>query len=198
VIPEEIITVIREASDIATIAGEHVQLRRSGVELKGRCCFHADRTPSFAVHPGKQVFRCHGCGVGGDIFKFIRLLHKCSFRQAVEFLASRAGMSIDGFKPTPELTAKVAAIKSQREDQLAFRRFCNERVKAINERYRSLERSATHAEDYLRTEDSDLYLHNLAWDALKRFIDFAAEIERAGLCDPDILKSEWEQMRAAA
>jgi hypothetical protein len=105
---------------------------------------------------------------------------------------------MEGFKPSPELTAKVAAIKSQREDALTFKRFCDERIKAVNQQYRSLARAATHAEDCLRAGESDPYVHDLAWDALQRFIDFEARIEREGLCDLDVLRHEWESRRVAA
>jgi DNA primase len=194
----ELIEAVRALSSIEHVIGEHTQLRRCGVELRGRCLFHSDKTPSLYIRPTKGVFHCHGCGVGGDVFEFVRLLHHCSFRQSMEFLAARAGIRIDGFTPSPELTAKVSELKAQREDELAFKRFCDERITAINQRYRSLGRSATHAEDYLRTGSPDSYLHDLAWDALKRFIDFETRIEREGLCDLDILKTEWSKLHAAA
>ena len=197
-IPTEFIELLREASSIVTIVGEHVRLRRSGVELVGRCPFHADQTPSLYVHPGKGVFRCHGCQTGGDVFEFVRLFHKCSFRQSVEFLAARAGLKLDGFNASPELTQKVSEMKAKRREIEDFERFLNDRIEAVNRQYRALGRAATHAEVCLRAGESDPHVHDLAWDALKRFIDFEARIEHEGLCDLDILRSEWEQMRAAA
>ena len=113
-ISPEFIESVRVLSPIDQVVGEHVHLRRSSTQLAGRCPFHADKTPSLYVRPSKCVFHCHGCGAGGDVFEFVRLLHRCSFRQSVEFLAGRAGVRMDGFKPSPELTAKVAALKAQR------------------------------------------------------------------------------------
>jgi DNA primase len=194
----ELIEAVRAVNAIEHVISEHVQLRRSGVQLTGRCCFHADRTPSLYVHPAKSVFRCHACQAGGDVFKFVQLLHQCSFRQSVEFLAARAGVRIDGFRPSPELKAKVSALKAQREEQMQFERFCNDRIEAVNRRYRALGRAANHAEDCLRAGESDLYIHDLAWDALKQFRDFEARIEREGLCDVDILRTEWEELSAVA
>jgi DNA primase catalytic core len=197
-IPIEFVQLLREASSIVDVVGGHVKLRKAGVELVGRCPFHEDHTPSFYVHPDKQFFRCHGCQAGGDVFAFIRLLNKCSFREAVSHLAARAGIKLDGFRASPELTAGVQSIKAQRDDELAFKRFCDERIEMINRQHRSLSRAATHAEDYLRAGDSDPYLHDLAWSAFERFRTFEASIEREGLCDPDVLRSAWEELRRDA
>lgn len=195
----ELIEALRASNPIEDVVSEHTRLRRSGVQFAGRCPFHADRTASFYVHPGKQVFHCHGCQVGGDVFEFIRLLHNCRFPESVELLAVRAGVRLDGFKPSRELTAKVAAIKAQRKEQTAFEYFCNERIKAVNERCRNLSRAATRAEDYLRASiGADPYIDELAWSALERFTLFDARVEREGLVDLDILRIEWERSRAAA
>ena len=71
-IPAETIEAVRALSPIEQVISEHVRLRRSGAQLLGRCPFHADKTPSFSVHPAKQVFHCHGCGAGGDVFQFVQ------------------------------------------------------------------------------------------------------------------------------
>jgi DNA primase catalytic core len=193
-----ILEAVRSQSPIVDIVSEHVHLRRSGPELVGRCPFHADRTPSLYICPAKGVFHCHGCQVGGDVFRFVQLLHNCTFRQAVEHLAARAGIEINGYKPSPELTAKVMAIQKQRDEEERFRRFCNERIDAINRTYRSLGRAATHAEDYLRSGlPADPYLHDLAWSALERMRQFENRIEREGLCDAVVIRHEWSKLRAA-
>jgi DNA primase len=194
----ELIEAVRTLNPVEQVLAEYVNLRHSGSQLIGQSFFHSDRTESFSVNPAKQVFFCHGCQAGGDVFQFIRRLHNCSFRQALEFLATRAGLQLEGFQPSPELTAKVAALKSQREEHLEFQRFVNERVETINRQYRSLSRAATHAENCLRVGESDPYIHDLAWSALERFHAFEARVEREGLCDKDILKTEWEQMREVA
>ena len=197
-ISAEVIEMVRAACNITELVGEHIQLRRSGIELCGRCPFHADKTPSLFVRPGKGVFYCHGCGVGGDALEFVRLIHHCSFRQSVAILATRAGIKVEGFKPSPELTEKVAALKSQREEQMQFERFCNDRIEAVNRRHRALGRSATWAEECLRAGETDVVVHEMAWAAIRRYIDFQNRIEREGLCDPEVLKAEWEQQHVAA
>jgi hypothetical protein len=75
-------------------------------------------------------------------------------------------VEIEGFRPSQELIERVSALKAKQQGQVEFEKFCNERLRAVNQRYRSLGRSATHAEDYLRTGSLDPYLHDLAWDAL--------------------------------
>jgi len=197
-ITPEFIELVRESADIATVVGEQVHLRKSGVEFRGCCPFHGDKKPSLFVRPGKGVFHCHGCGVGGDIFTFIQLLHKCSFRQSIEFLAARAGLNLEGFTASPELTAKVAAMGAQRERELALERFINDRIEAVNRRHRALGRSATWAEECLRAGETDVVVHEMAWAAIQRYIDFQNRIEREGLCDPEVLKAEWEQQHVAA
>jgi DNA primase len=187
----ETIEAIRTLSVIEQLVAEHVQLRRSGVELVGRCPFHADKTPSFYVRPGKQAFHCFGCGAGGDVFEFVRLLHHCSFRESVEILATRAGIRINGFRPSPELAAKVSALKAQREEELAFKRFADARINWANQRHRDLGRAATHAEEYLRAGTLSDHEQDLAWSALEDFRAFQLRIEREGLCDLGMLKTEW-------
>jgi CHC2 zinc finger len=188
---------VRELSPILEIVAQHVRLKRAGVQFVGICPFHAEKSPSFSVNPRKQVFYCHGCQAGGDVFTFIQKLTGCSFPLAVQSLAANAGLSFDGFKPGPQLIKMVKASKAQRESEFAFRQFFNQRVDAINCRHRTLARSATHAEKCLRAGEPDSYLHDNAWDALNRFLDFEARIERERLADVDILKAEWEKISAA-
>jgi DNA primase len=196
-IPAELIEAVRMLSPIEQVVSEHVKLRRSGAELIGRCPFHGDKKPSLSVNPGKGVFLCHGCGAAGDVYQFIELVFKCGFREAVRHLAERAGITLETFKPSPELTAKVRAATAKRKEREQFERFCRERIEAINRHYRALARAAGHAETCLRAGESDPYIHDLAWTALERFRAFEARIEREGLCDLDILRAEWSKREAA-
>lgn len=85
---------IRSALDIVQVVGESVKLRKSGANFVGLCPFHQEKTPSFAVHPSKQIFHCFGCGVGGDVFKFVMLLESITFPEAVERLAEKANVRL--------------------------------------------------------------------------------------------------------
>jgi DNA primase len=174
----ELVATVKDVSQIERVASEYVALRPSGHQLVGRCPFHDDHNPSFYIHPEKQTFFCHGCGVGGDVFTFVKMLKSCSFPVAVQFLAGHAGLSVAGFQPTPELTQKVKALRAQREAIAILIQFQNQHRDAVNQRYRALSRSATHAEKCLQAGERDLHLQDLAWEALKGFRDFEASIER--------------------
>ncbi|MGH9446916.1 MAG: CHC2 zinc finger domain-containing protein, partial [Terriglobia bacterium] len=79
---------IRSAADIIRVVGGYVKLRKSGANFVGLCPFHQEKTPSFAVHPARQIFHCFGCGAGGDVFKFVMLIENVSFPEAVERVAN--------------------------------------------------------------------------------------------------------------
>jgi hypothetical protein len=195
ILHREFVEAIRLASPIEGIVAEHVRFRRSGFQLIGRCPLHADKTPSFLVHPAKQVYRCHGCGAGGDVFDFVSRLHGCSFSQAVRLLAKRAGITVEGFRLSPKLSARVAAARAQREEEAAFEQFCNAHIWAVNQHYRTLARAATHAENCLRAGEPDPYIHEIAWAALERFRSLEARVERERLCDVSVIRTEWRSKR---
>lgn len=85
---------VRAAADIVKIVGDYVTLRKGGVNLVGLCPFHQEKTPSFAVHPVKQIFHCFGCGVGGDVFKFLMLIENLSFPEALQRVAEKTGVKL--------------------------------------------------------------------------------------------------------
>lgn len=85
---------VRAASEIVKVVGDYVKLRKSGANMKGLCPFHQEKTPSFTVHAGKQIFHCFGCGVGGDVFKFIMLIENLTFPETLRRLAEKAGISL--------------------------------------------------------------------------------------------------------
>lgn len=85
---------VRDASDIVRVIGEHIALKAKGREYAGLCPFHDDHKPSMMVSPAKQLFKCFVCGAGGDIFGFVQKYHKMDFREALEYLAERAGIEL--------------------------------------------------------------------------------------------------------
>ena len=91
-VSKETIDQIRNALDIADVVGSYVQLKRMGHVAKALCPFHKEKTPSFHVNPARQAFHCFGCGVGGDVFKFVMLYDHVDFPTALRMLASRAGI----------------------------------------------------------------------------------------------------------
>ena len=93
-IPREIIEEILYRTDIESLVGSYVSLRRSGSNCLGLCPFHSEKTPSFSVSPGKKMFYCFGCGAGGDAITFVMKAENLEYVDAIEFLAARAGVTI--------------------------------------------------------------------------------------------------------
>ena len=92
---------VLEATDIVRLIGEHVALRKQGREFKCLCPFHDDHNPSMYVVPAKQIYHCFVCGAGGDSLTFAIDYFKMSFREALQFLADRAGIKL---APPPRRT----------------------------------------------------------------------------------------------
>ena len=74
---------ILQAADIVEVVSRYVTLRKAGKDYKALCPFHAEKTPSFYVSPSKQIFKCFGCGVGGDAIKFLQLKENLTFAEAL-------------------------------------------------------------------------------------------------------------------
>lgn len=92
---EAFLTELTDRNDIVDVVSEYVRLgKRSGANLFGLCPFHNEKTPSFSVSPGKQIYHCFGCGKGGGVISFIMEIESLSFSEAVEFLAKRVGMTV--------------------------------------------------------------------------------------------------------
>ncbi len=92
--PASFIDDLKSRCDIVQVVQERVPLRRSGTAWKGLCPFHGEKTPSFHVNGDKGFFHCFGCGVGGDVIKFVELFDKTTFPEAVRQLAARAGLPV--------------------------------------------------------------------------------------------------------
>ena len=88
---------IRESIDVVEFIGQYVSLKRRGGEFVGLCPFHQEKTPSFSVSPSKQIFKCFGCGAGGDVFTFVQLREKVEFLEARRLLAHRAGIALESW-----------------------------------------------------------------------------------------------------
>ncbi len=97
---------IRNSVPIVEVIGKYVRLERSGSNFKGLCPFHNEKTPSFFVSPTKRIFKCFGCGEGGDVISFIQKFENISFWEAVKRLADEYGIDISQY---------VSQEKSQKE-----------------------------------------------------------------------------------
>jgi DNA primase len=109
--PATFIDDLKSHADIVQVVQERVPLRRSGATWKGLCPFHGEKTPSFHVNGDKGFFHCFGCGVGGDVIKFVELFDKVTFPEAVRQLAARAGLPV----PEPEDSREDAESQRDRE-----------------------------------------------------------------------------------
>src|ERR1700685_4122586 len=85
---------VKQQADIVRVIGEYVRLKKSGANFTGLCPFHQEKSPSFAVHPVKQIYHCFGCGAGGDVFKFVQEMDKCPFPEAIRIVAEKSGIPV--------------------------------------------------------------------------------------------------------
>ncbi len=97
-------------TDIGGFIGSYVQLRKRGNDLVGLCPFHAEKSPSFHVHPDRGFFKCFGCGQGGDVIRFVQQLENVTFPEAARILARRAGIALEEEDPA---AARVRGEKEQ-------------------------------------------------------------------------------------
>jgi DNA primase len=112
--PDSFVEEVRRTADIVRVISDHVALKKLGSSWKGLCPFHQEKTPSFNVRSEPAVFHCFGCGVGGDVFKFVMLHDRASFPEAVEQIARRFGI------PVPENRFEPGPDRKQREEILAL------------------------------------------------------------------------------
>ncbi len=85
---------LRKELDIVDVISDYIPLQRAGSNFKANCPFHADKTPSFYVSPSKQIFKCFGCGAGGDAIKFVSMYENLSYRESAIQLARRYGIRL--------------------------------------------------------------------------------------------------------
>lgn len=92
--PEDVVEEVRMKNDIVDIISGYVKLQKKGSSYFGLCPFHNEKSPSFSVSPGKQMYYCFGCGAGGNVITFIMEYENYSFSEALSLLADRAGVSL--------------------------------------------------------------------------------------------------------
>lgn len=92
--PEELIEEVRTRNDIVEVISGYVRLQKKGSNYFGLCPFHNEKSPSFSVSPGKQMYYCFGCGAGGNVITFLMEYENQTFPEAVRMLAQRAGIAL--------------------------------------------------------------------------------------------------------
>ncbi|MEB3330614.1 MAG: DNA primase [Candidatus Sericytochromatia bacterium] len=106
-IPDDPIAEVRARADIVEVVSDTVVLKRSGRNYTGLCPFHNERSPSFNVNPERQIFRCFGCGEGGDVFTFVMKAQHQTFPEALRTLADRYGVPLPERQPDSDERARI-------------------------------------------------------------------------------------------
>jgi DNA primase len=109
-IPDNVVERVRDASDILSIAQDYVRLKKAGSNYLGLCPFHREKTPSFNVSPAKGIFKCFGCGKGGDTFAFVMEIERLEFVDAIRWLADRAGIEIPKTEESKKTYDKLESV----------------------------------------------------------------------------------------
>lgn len=106
---------VKQQADIVRVVGEYITLKKSGAQnYSGLCPFHGEKTPSFSVHVTRQFYHCFGCGVSGDVFKFVQEIEKVSFPEAVKIVAQKCGIAL----PKREFSSPEEAAESRLRGRL--------------------------------------------------------------------------------
>lgn len=125
-VSKDVIDQIRGALDIADVIGSYIQVKRAGSSAKALCPFHKEKTPSFTINPARQAFHCFGCGVGGDVFKFVMLYENVDFPTALRLMASRAGVVLEfdegGSRSKSDGPAKDEIFKANEDAAVRFQK----------------------------------------------------------------------------
>jgi len=116
---------VKQQADIVRVVGEYVQLKKAGQNFRGLCPFHSEKSPSFNVHPTRQIYHCFGCGKGGDVFSFVMEMEKCEFPDAIRIVAEKCGIAIPRPKERSpeerkENQQRAALVEMHREAQTFF------------------------------------------------------------------------------
>ncbi len=125
------------------VVGRHVELKKAGINHKGLCPFHGEKSPSFIVSPSRQTYHCFGCGVHGDAIKFLTEHHGLSFVEAVRDLAQSAGLQVPEDDVSPAERAQAA---QQREHQTTL----TDVLEKASDHYRQQLKASPRAIDYLK------------------------------------------------
>lgn len=104
--PDELVEEVRMKNDIVDVVSGYVKMQKKGSSYFGLCPFHNEKSPSFSVSPGKQMFYCFGCGAGGNVFTFVMKYENYTFQEAIKMLAERAGVNLPEIEYSEEAKRK--------------------------------------------------------------------------------------------
>lgn len=109
--PEELVEEVRQRNDIVEVISGYVRLQRKGSNYMCCCPFHSEKTPSFSVNSARQIYKCFGCGEGGNVVTFVMKYENCTFPEALKILADRAGIEL----PQAEYSEEAKRKESRRQ-----------------------------------------------------------------------------------
>lgn len=121
-IPDSFLEAIRQSNDIVSVMSSYVNIKRTGRDHVCSCPFHSEKTPSCHIYSESQSFYCFGCGAGGDVITFIRLIERLDYVESVKFLAQRSGLSMpDDTYDSSGSNKRVRMLEMNREAARYFR-----------------------------------------------------------------------------
>ena len=178
---------VRQKTDIVKLISEHIPLKKAGRNFKALCPFHSEDTASFSVSPERQIWKCFGCGKAGSVYNFLMEYEGMEFGEALRFLANRAGVKLQAYKPS--------AHQQEKEELFALNHLSTEFYHYLLTKHKI----GKPARDYLRKRAISQYSikkFNLGfapdlWDGLIKFLVGKKKkdpkvLEKAGL----IIKSD--------
>lgn len=141
---KDIIEEIKSRCDIASVISGYINIKPSGSNYKGLCPFHGEKTPSFYINTSKQIYKCFGCGEGGDVINFIMKIENLDFMDAVKLLADKCGIEIN-----------TQVDESTKERMEKSKKFQDIHVEAARFYFSNLTKSKNPGYEYLRKRGLD-------------------------------------------
>lgn len=177
---DELIDEIRNSNDIVDVISQYVVLKRSGRNFFGLCPFHREKSPSFSVSPDRQIFHCFGCGVGGDVIRFVSKIESLDFRQTLEMLADKSGITLPTLENGMD-NEKLKLKESVYKINKIAAQFYHENL------YKS---SAKSAQEYVKTRKLDNNtLKTFSIGFSTNYDELYKELKKQGFSDEEILAS---------
>jgi DNA primase len=172
---------IRFRCDIVDVIDSYITLPRKGTVIKALCPFHKEKSPSFTINRQRQIFHCFGCGVGGDVFKFVMLYEHADFPTAIKILAEKAGIHLEYEKGTEPSNDKQLLLTIHEEVAALYHKELLNSPEALVAREYLKKRHLTReiAEDFMIGYAPDRWDFILQWALKKNYP--VAKLDLAGL-----------------
>jgi len=185
---DDLIDDVLSATDIISLINDYVPLQRRGANYLGLCPFHKEKTPSFTVSPDKQIYKCFGCGEGGNAISFVSKLENLDFKETLELLAERANIDLERYK----ISGKTNAPAISRDEKEVVFSINKETAKYFYEALvEQVESDKSILKDYLNKRMLDkttIVRFGLGFGSKKK-IGLIRHLKNLGYKDEEILKA---------